>query len=578
MEVLSSMLKKFGLNTSEAKVYITLLVLEDAKASEIAKRANVPRNKLYEIADSLNKKGFVEIIPEKIRKFRAVPFEKVCEMHASSLRHELEQITKTKNEILQRIKKISQPEDEKSYFAVLRSRKVIRKKLEDIMQSSGRIFLMINISDMRYLVNFASRVAKNKELNVIVPVNKDSIPLVKKWTRFANMRHYQTSMQEKIAVTKDAVLIFEFGTPLALYSNDTKFVSMFRSFLEAEWGIATPAEAKIREIETGRPAEEIVLMRGRENLYNILPDFYNKAKNDIIIMTSGNGIVRIYRYLNKYLENARSRGVKCRVVTTITKNNIEAAKNIAADVRHIDKIHAVFSCYDDSMIMHDAKNDDVSKNSLDDVVLITNNSGTVSMMRQMLESVWGNATPVDERIKELETGKPREEMRYIYGRQKLYDMVPQLMKDTEKDVLWTTSEIGLNRIHDNLGDVINQNKERIRIRCIAPITRNNIEFAKKLGIEIRHIDDVYAVADCYDDSLAVIINPKDENVSNDEVMITNKRETVKMMRQMLEGMWEHATPLEKREKQLEKQYTDKELIESIALEKMFSQQGNDLSS
>mgnify|MGYP001588345074 CR=1 FL=1 len=82
MEVLSSMLKKFGLNTSEAKVYITLLVLEDAKASEIAKRANVPRNKLYEIADSLNKKGFVEIIPEKIRKFRAVPFEKVCETQA----------------------------------------------------------------------------------------------------------------------------------------------------------------------------------------------------------------------------------------------------------------------------------------------------------------------------------------------------------------------------------------------------------------------------------------------------------------------------------------------------------------
>src|SRR3989338_9849807 len=103
MEVLTSMLKKFGLNTSEAKVYTTLLILQDAKASDIAKRAGVPRNKLYEIAESLNKKGFVEIIPEKVMKFRAVPFETVCDMHMSSWRRQLDEIAKTKNEIIQRL-------------------------------------------------------------------------------------------------------------------------------------------------------------------------------------------------------------------------------------------------------------------------------------------------------------------------------------------------------------------------------------------------------------------------------------------------------------------------------------------
>ncbi len=570
MEVLASMLKKFGLNTSEAKVYTALLILKDAKASEIAKRANVPRNKLYEIADSLNKKGFVEIIPEKIRKFRAVPFEEICEMHAGSLRHELDEIAKTKNEIIQRLKKISEPHDEKSYFAVLRSRKVIRKKVEEIMNSSDRTLLLINISDMRNLINITRKASKNTEVNVIAPLNKDNIALAKKWMRFAEIRHYETSVQEKVAITKDAVLIFELSSPLALYSNDAKFVSMFRSFWEAEWNVAMPSSEKIKEIETGKPADEIVLLRGRENLYSMLPGFFKEAKNDVIVITYKNGLARMHKHLGKHMEEAKARGVRIHVITTVTKDNMEYAKNIHAEIRHVDKVHAIAGCYDNNrLVMINTKSDTISKNSPDDTIMIVNNSDTVSMMRQMLESMWEHAVPLEERIAELETGKPHEETRYIYGRQKLYDMVPQLLEDTEHDVLWTTSETGLVRIYNNLKHVIDEHKNRVHIRCIAPITKSNIEIAKKLGIEIRHIDNVYALADCYDDSLAVIINPKDDDISNDEVMITNKRETVKMMRQMLESIWDHATPLEEREEDLSKKYTDKELIESIALEKMY---------
>ena len=92
MEVLTSMLKNFGLNMSEAKVYAALLILHDAKASEIAKHAKVPRNKLYEIAQTLNRKVFAEIIPEKVMKFRAVPFETVCEMQVSRCKQQVDEI------------------------------------------------------------------------------------------------------------------------------------------------------------------------------------------------------------------------------------------------------------------------------------------------------------------------------------------------------------------------------------------------------------------------------------------------------------------------------------------------------
>jgi sugar-specific transcriptional regulator TrmB len=452
----------------------------------------------------------------------------------------------------------------------LRSRKVIRKKLEDMVQHAERVLLLINISDMRNIINVIKRVSKNREVNVIAPVGKDNIALVKKWMRFADVRHYETSIQEKVAITKDAVLIFELSSPLALYSNDPKFVSMFSSFFEAEWNLAIRAEEKIKEVETGKPAEEIVFVRGRESLYRMLPDLYREAKKDILITTSKNGAIRIFKYLNKYLGDAKTRNVKVRLITTVTRENMEIAKKINAEVRHVDKIHAVLACYDGSVLsMHDIKNDSVSLHSPDDTVMITNNSGMINMMKQMLENMWEHAMPLEERIAELETGRPREETYYIYGRQKLYEMIPQFMGNA-KDVIWTAPENGLERIYSNLKGVIDLYKGRARIQCLAPITKANIEIAKKLGIEIRHVDKIYAIADCYDDSLLTIITPQNNNPDDDEIIVTNKHEFVKMIRQMLENMWEHATPLEKREKELTTQYTLRDMLESVALEKMFT--------
>ncbi|MEK6809667.1 MAG: helix-turn-helix domain-containing protein [Nanoarchaeota archaeon] len=406
MELLVSMLKKFGLNTNEAKVYTTLLVHNDARASDIARNAKIPRNKLYEIAESLNKKGFVEVIPEKVMKFRAIPFESVCEMQMKSWQQQLEEISKIRDEVMQRLKKISEPHDEKSYFAVFRSRKAIRKKFEDMINSGERVLLVLNISDIRNLVNIAKKASKNAEIDVMVPINKDNLELVKKWMRFADVRHYETSMQEKMAITENSVLIFEFSSPLALYSNDAKFASMFQSFLEAEWTVAASAEEKIMEIETGKLAEDIVFMRGRKNFFTALPDFFKELKKDLVIMTTQNGIIRIHKYLGKYLDDARSRGVSVRVITVVTKNNVEAARNIKAEVRHVDKVHSVTSCFDNQMLcMLDLKDDSPDIGSPDDIIMIINNKNMVKMMRYMLESVWADAEPLATRIAEIEEGK-----------------------------------------------------------------------------------------------------------------------------------------------------------------------------
>lgn len=65
-------LQQVGLNAYEARSYLVLVGHPRFKALELAARARVPRQKIYEVLDSLVDKGFAQVIQEKTKLFSAV--------------------------------------------------------------------------------------------------------------------------------------------------------------------------------------------------------------------------------------------------------------------------------------------------------------------------------------------------------------------------------------------------------------------------------------------------------------------------------------------------------------------------
>lgn len=65
-------LQQLGLNSYEARSYLVLLGHPRFKALELAARAHVPRQKIYEVLDSLLEKGFAQVVQEKTKLFSAV--------------------------------------------------------------------------------------------------------------------------------------------------------------------------------------------------------------------------------------------------------------------------------------------------------------------------------------------------------------------------------------------------------------------------------------------------------------------------------------------------------------------------
>lgn len=65
-------LQHLGLNAYEARAYLVLLGHSRFKALELAPRAHVPRQKIYEVLDSLVEKGFALVVQDRTKLFSAV--------------------------------------------------------------------------------------------------------------------------------------------------------------------------------------------------------------------------------------------------------------------------------------------------------------------------------------------------------------------------------------------------------------------------------------------------------------------------------------------------------------------------
>lgn len=68
-------MQNLGLTEYQARIYLTLLDLGEAIASQLPSLSRVPRTRIYSTMNQLHEKGLVEIIPEKPTKYVPVPIE-----------------------------------------------------------------------------------------------------------------------------------------------------------------------------------------------------------------------------------------------------------------------------------------------------------------------------------------------------------------------------------------------------------------------------------------------------------------------------------------------------------------------
>ena len=105
-------------------------------------------------------------------------------------------------------------------------------------------------------------------------------------------------------------------------------------------------------IELVEPTDITGALKGRNNLYNHLESMIKGAEKSIIIMTTTPGLLRKAESFKTAFEKAKKKGVKIRIAAPISKENMDAKKELSkiGEVKNISDIKARFMIIDNTQI------------------------------------------------------------------------------------------------------------------------------------------------------------------------------------------------------------------------------------
>ena len=144
------------------------------------------------------------------------------------------------------------------------------------------------------------------------------------------------------------------------------------------------------------------VMKGRSNINKKIEDMIRKAKKQICIFTSENGLKRL-GFHKELLEETSKKNVEILVAGNICKNNYEDIRSLDfCKFKHIDDIPAHFISIDrnECMMIEPLPDDEEFLYGRDLAVLVLNSSFTKFLEDSFL-SIFSKAQKLDERLNEI---------------------------------------------------------------------------------------------------------------------------------------------------------------------------------
>jgi sugar-specific transcriptional regulator TrmB len=255
-------LQEFGLSDQEALLYLTLL-RKSSTASEVAKRTDIPRTRVYEIARDLDSKGFIEMSLSRPLKLRAMQPEMVFKRLKAEYEKKIKNIEDESPELINLLNNVpEEKEEEESIWSVNGENNIISKFNElcenatkEICFTTSRFSALDKIE--KTLLNCKSN---NISIMAAVPVLDCTKPYVRRLATHFNVRHFDHRIRF-LLVDRAHVLIFlvdptagieDFKTgnlpacEKSLYSQNRSLVYIFSQFFDDIWKVSFPVKELLK--------------------------------------------------------------------------------------------------------------------------------------------------------------------------------------------------------------------------------------------------------------------------------------------------------------------------------------------
>ncbi|OYT57957.1 MAG: hypothetical protein B6U68_00945 [Candidatus Aenigmarchaeota archaeon ex4484_14] len=151
-----------------------------------------------------------------------------------------------------------------------------------------------------------------------------------------------------------------------------------------------------------KPEDMTGALKGRFAMHDQLGSMIKKAKKNVHLVTTKQGLEELYEKHFSTLQKAAKSGVDIRIIAPIDKQNYEIAKSLAkhakikdiSRVQDLEKASARFAIVDDDKFLM-ALTDDEKTHPTQDVSFWTESTHVAGdVMKPMFKMLWKNARPV----------------------------------------------------------------------------------------------------------------------------------------------------------------------------------------
>jgi sugar-specific transcriptional regulator TrmB len=421
-ENLKNALQQFGATEREAEVYIFLAKHGKLGTGQIAKQMKKNKGLVYRTLNSLERKGLVESTLESPTRFVAVPLEKVIDDYVKDKQIEIAQVEKTKDDLLEDLKRISQTEVEMPLekFTVIEGRKKIYRKIAELVETTHNSFLaasnvaglargeQFGVFDAAYKHPLKSKV-KFRFLTELNKQNLSAFKLLKaEFKTGLNIKARNPDLGLPLfpkMVIRDNKEILLFISPrkdlpvkkeVCVYTNCGSIVQAFIGVFEDLWRNSANIGDKIVEIESGKPTPRTVIIADEETAKKTYYQTIGEAQEEILLITSSQKLNQLSKNVLPLRELSK-RKVSVKIMAPITSENLQSAKRMSdyCEVRHvafsylgttiIDSKH-LFQLRPSSSDQAGSVNEFSFKNTF-----YTNDLEYIGKTKNILENVWDNA-------------------------------------------------------------------------------------------------------------------------------------------------------------------------------------------
>lgn len=337
--------------------------------------------------------------------------------------------------------------------------------------------------------------------------------------------------------------------------EEARQIETAKKELLADW-------SKISKGEPESPIEKFVVIEGSQKIYNKIYQMIKQTKQQLSIIATVPGIIRFDRYgiTNEIINHPLKDQIKFRFLTDTTNADTKAIQFLkkklksGADLR--GRNTELGAKPFPRMILRDQEeilffitpSTNMMRSKNEDTGLCTNCRSMIQAFSSVFEDLWLNSTDIEDRINEIESGKPAPKT-YIIKAKEASKKYYEIIRSSEEEIIMTTSAKGLVALWKNIDLVREWAKRGISVKIMAPIMGENLKAALHLLklCEVRHIPVGYLETAIIDGKhLFQFKNPPPEQGKLEiteyfkNIFYTNDLEYIEKTKTMLNSIWKNA--------------------------------------